>query len=74
MRTIDRDSLERGPVPLVATLGTTYRKGMAAQFFGMHLNPVQETLTSESTIALGNKVEVLEVDEERNAEWERLFL
>ena len=40
--------------------------------FGMHLIPV-EGLAEGATVEVGAAVEVVEVDDERRAEWERLF-
>lgn len=72
MTTIDRDTLQRGPEPL-ATLSTFREREHGMRNFGMHLIPVAGTITETSMIGLGDTVEVLEVDEERRAEWERLF-
>lgn len=72
MTTIDRTSLERGPEPL-ATLSEFRERAKGMRNFGMHLIPVADTLTASSALTLGDKVEVLEYDAERLAEWERLF-
>ena len=72
MTTIDRDSLGRGPEPL-ATMNE-FRERSGQRNFGMHLIPVASTCGADGTIIrVGDKVEILEYDEERKAEWERLF-
>lgn len=83
MTTIDRTSLDRGPEPL-ATLSTFRERAHGQRNFGMHLIPVikQDTAVaadkndddvSPTMICVGDKVEVLEYDEERLAEWKKLF-
>lgn len=70
MTTIDRDTLERGPEPLT-TLGTFRQRENGQKNFGMHMIPVSSTM--ESTVRIGDKIHILEYDEERKAEWKRLF-
>lgn len=70
MTTIDRDGLERGPEPL-ATLSTFRERSNGQRNFGMHLIPVAGQNNLE--IEVGDDMEVVEYDEERRAEWQRLF-
>lgn len=70
MTTIDRDTLKRGPEPLT-TLGTFRERENGQRNFGMHMIPVSSTM--ESTVRVGDKIHILEYDEERKAEWTRLF-
>jgi len=70
MTTIDRDSLARGPEPL-ATLDT-FRDRDGQRNFGMHMVPVAP-IAGDNVIRLGDKLEILEYDEKRKAEWEKLF-
>ena len=70
MTTIDRDSLARGPEPL-ATL-STFRERAGQRNFGMHLVPVAP-IGGDNVIRVGDKLEILEYDETRKAEWEKLF-
>ena len=72
MTTIDRDTLERGPEPL-ATLSSFRERDKGMRNFGMHLIPVEETILEGSTIAVDDEIEILECDNERRKEWERLF-
>jgi hypothetical protein len=72
MTTIDRDSLDRGPEPL-ATLSTFRERANGMRNFGMHLIPVKGGIPEEPTITVDDEVEILEYDEERRAEWKRLF-
>ena len=69
MTTIDRASLARGPEPL-ATL-STFRERAGQRNFGMHMIPVAST--TNNIIRIGDKLEILEYDKERKAEWEKLF-
>jgi len=75
MTTIDRDSLLRSAEPL-ATLNI-FREGAHGQRnFGMHLIPDPATLmnrTHDGIIQVGDKVTVLEYDEERQKEWMENF-
>lgn len=71
MTTIDRDSLKRGPEPL-ATLSTFRERAHGQRNFGMHLVPVGP-FTADNQVCVGDEVEILEYDEERKAEWKRLF-
>uniref|UniRef100_A0A7S2WCJ0 MOSC domain-containing protein n=1 Tax=Eucampia antarctica TaxID=49252 RepID=A0A7S2WCJ0_9STRA len=70
MTTIDRDTLQRGPEPL-ATLSTFRERTGGQRNFGMHMIPVPSTMGT--TVQLGDKIHILEYDEERKAEWKRLF-
>jgi uncharacterized protein YcbX len=73
MTTIDRDSLERSSEPL-ATLSTFRERAAGQRNFGMHLIPVVLAPNAiNNKICVGDKLEILEYDEERKAEWERLF-
>eukprot|EP00242_Pyramimonas_sp_CCMP2087_P015780 CAMPEP_0198209092 /NCGR_PEP_ID=MMETSP1445-20131203/12405_1 /TAXON_ID=36898 /ORGANISM="Pyramimonas sp., Strain CCMP2087" /LENGTH=334 /DNA_ID=CAMNT_0043882727 /DNA_START=111 /DNA_END=1112 /DNA_ORIENTATION=- len=68
MTTIDRDSLARGPEPL-ATLDT-FRDRDGQRNFGMHMVPVAPVpVAGDNVIRLGDKLEILEYDETRKAEW-----
>ena len=75
MTTIDRKTLERGPEPL-ATL-STFRERKGQRNFGVHMIPVSNTSieSNESSllVEMGQKIEVIEYDEERLEEWRRLF-
>lgn len=70
MTTIDRDSLARGPEPL-ATLSTFRERDAAQRNFGMHLIPVASTCPA--TLKVGDTIEVLEYNADRQAEWKKLF-
>jgi uncharacterized protein YcbX len=83
MTTIDRETLERGPEPL-ATLSTFRERSNGQRNFGMHMIPIitapnakqqgtTEESSSSSLVRVGDTLEVLEFDEERLAEWKRLF-
>lgn len=72
MTTIDRDSLERCGEPL-KTLSTFRERENGQRNFGMHLIPVRPWELKGEQIFVGDRVEVLEYDEERRAEWMRLF-
>jgi hypothetical protein len=41
--------------------------------FGMHLIPVEGGIPQGATITVDDEVEILEYDEERRAEWEKLY-
>ena len=71
MTTIDRDTLQYGPEPL-ATLSTFRERANGQRNFGMHCIAAEGT-PSGARIAVGDKVEILEYDEERRGEWLRLF-
>lgn len=71
MTTIDRDTLKRGPEPL-ATLSTFREREHGMRNFGMHLIPVLP-IPEGATITVDDEVEILEYDEDRLAEWKRLF-
>ena len=72
MTTIDRDSLQRGPEPL-ATLSEFRERAKGMRNFGMHLIPCPETVGQGGvTISVHDKVEVLEYDPERQAEFLRV--
>jgi len=72
MTTIDRDSLERCGEPL-STLSTFRERDNGQRNFGMHLIPARPWELKEERISVGDEVEILEYDEERKAEWMRLF-
>ena len=72
MTTIDRDSLERCGEPL-STLSTFRERENGQRNFGMHLIPDKPWELTEERISVGDEVEILEYDEERRAEWMRLF-
>jgi uncharacterized protein YcbX len=72
MTTIDRDTLERGPEPL-ATLSTFRERDQGMRNFGMHLIPVEDSLKEGATISVDDEVEILEYDEDRLAEWTKLY-
>lgn len=70
LTTIDRDTCERGPEPL-ATLSTFRERAHGQRNFGMHMIPVASTCPN--TINVGDTIEILEYDDERLAEWKKLF-
>ena len=73
MTTIDRDSLERCGEPL-STMNSFRERDNGQRNFGMHLIPARPwELGEEDRISVGDEVEVLEYDEQRKAEWMRLF-
>jgi uncharacterized protein YcbX len=73
MTTIDRDTLKRSGEPL-NTLSSFRERENGQRNFGMHMIPVLENVESEGmVISVGDKVEILEYDEERRSEWMRLF-
>ena len=72
MTTIDRDTLERGPEPL-ATLSTFRERDQGMRNFGMHLIPVEDSVKEGATISVDDEVEILEYDEDRLAEWTKLY-
>ncbi|KAL7554714.1 hypothetical protein ACHAWF_018237 [Thalassiosira exigua] len=73
MTTIDRDTLERCGEPL-STLSTFRERKNGQRNFGMHLIPIlNDAGSDDAVISVGDKVEILAYDEERKAEWERLF-
>lgn len=72
MTTVDRDTLERSSEPL-ATLGTFRLRENGQRNFGMHLIPVPGTVGNNSIIQVGDALQILEYDAERQAEWKRLF-
>jgi len=82
MTAIDRDSLERngcGGEPL-ATLSTFREREGGQRNFGMHLIPVMKgdddgngPGNSLPEVFVGDKIEVLEYDENRRAEWSMSF-
>jgi uncharacterized protein len=79
MTTIDRKTLARGPEPL-ATLSEFRERAHGQRNFGMHLIAVPQTLGGGPdgtgggvTIKVGDKVEVLEYDDDRKDEWTELF-
>ena len=76
MTTIDRDTLQRSAEPLT-TLGSFRERKNGQRNFGMHLIPAGldgiEGKVDVGIISVGDTVEILEYDEERRAEWVRLF-
>jgi len=76
MTTIDRITLKRGPEPL-ATLSTFRERENGMRNFGMHMTSVSDTASMEYTetslVHVGQKLEVLEYDQQRLKEWKRLF-
>ena len=72
MTTIDRETLERGPEPL-ATLNTFRERSNGMRNFGMHLIPVADSITEQSTITVDDEVEIVSYDDERRKEWKELF-
>ena len=74
MTTFDRDSLKRSYEPL-ATMNEFRERDGGERNFGMHLIPCDSAGVDACTalVHVGAKVEVLEYDVERRAEWERLF-
>jgi len=72
MTTVNRDTLERSSEPL-ATLGTFRLRENGQRNFGMHLIPVPGTVGNNSIIQVGDALQILEYDAERQAEWKRLF-
>ncbi|KAL7499074.1 hypothetical protein ACHAWT_006973 [Skeletonema menzelii] len=72
MTTIDRDTLERCGEPL-ATLGNFRERENGQRNFGMHLIPARPWELKQARVFVGDEVEILEYDEERRAEWIRIF-
>ena len=75
MTTIDRDTLKRCGEPL-NTLSTFRERDHGMRNFGMHLIPVLDNGDNENNmghISVGDSIEILEYDEDRRAEWTRLF-
>lgn len=73
MTTIDRDTLKRCGKPL-NTLSSFRERENGQRNFGVHMIPVLENVESEGmVISVGDKVEILEYNEERRSEWMRLF-
>jgi len=73
MTTIDRDTLKRSGEPL-NTLSCFRERSNGQRNFGMHLIPLLENAESEELIiSVGDKIEILEYDEERRSEWMQLF-
>lgn len=72
MTTVDRDTLERSGEPL-ATLSTFRERANGMRNFGMHLIPVEGGIPQGATITVDDEVEILEYDEERRSEWEKLY-
>ena len=70
MTTIDRDTLRRCGEPL-NTLSTFRERANGQRNFGMHMIPVKGSEGKD--VVLGDKVEILEYDEERRREWAVLF-
>ena len=70
MTTIDRDTLTHGPEPL-ATLSTFRERANGQRNFGMHMIPAEGSFGER--VAVGGEVRVIEYDEARRAEWQRLF-
>ena len=75
MTTIDRDTLKRCGEPLT-TLSTFRERDNGMRNFGMHLIPVLDNGDNENNmgnISVGDSIEILQYDEDRRAEWIRLF-
>jgi len=77
MTTIDRDTLSRTLEPLL-TLAKFRKRENNMKNFGVHLVPVVPQGQTASSMAngeihVGDEMEVLEYDEERRAEWSKLF-
>ena len=73
MTTIDRDTLKRCGEPL-STLSTFRERDHGQRNFGMHLIPCNNIMDNgKRVVCVGDEVEILEYDEERKAEWMRLF-
>lgn len=73
MTTIDRDNLGRSGDVLSALSSFRERKN-GQRNFGMHIIPVEGSITSgRNKISVGDEVEILEYDDDRRAEWMRLF-
>ena len=72
MTTIDRDTLAHGPEPL-ATLSTFRERANGQRNFGMHLIPIHPSKSAGTKIRAGDKVRIIEYDQERRREWQRLF-
>jgi len=71
MTTIDRDTLKRCGEPL-STLSTFRERDNGQRNFGMHIIPCNME-NGQRVVCVGDEVEILEYDEERRAEWMRLF-
>lgn len=72
MTTIHRDTLARGSEPL-ATLSEFRERDHGMRNFGMHLIPCQDGIPEGATITVDDEVEILEYNEERRAEYLKLF-
>merc|ERR1711920_42196 len=72
MTTIDRDTLERSNEPM-ATLSKFREREQGCRNFGMHLIPCAESCGSACQISTNDVVQVIEYDEARKEEWERLY-
>mmetsp|Transcript_19154 Transcript_19154/g.30008 ORF Transcript_19154/g.30008 Transcript_19154/m.30008 type:complete len:405 (+) Transcript_19154:170-1384(+) len=79
MTTIDRDTLLRKGGEPLKTLGEFRERQNGQRNFGMHLIPVLDGDKMKgggdgaNNIKVGDDFEILEFDDERQAEWKRLF-
>ncbi|EJK65273.1 hypothetical protein THAOC_13884 [Thalassiosira oceanica] len=72
MTTIDRDSLNRRGGEPLKTLSTYRERANGQRNFGVHLIPI--SVSGTSSIKVGDKVEVLEFDRDRQIEWKQKHL
>ena len=72
MTTIDRDSLNRRGGEPLKTLGTYRERANGQRNFGVHLFP--SSVGGSCSIKVGDKVEVLEFDDDRLIEWKQKHL
>ena len=70
MTTIDRETLEYSAEPL-ATLSTFRERANGQRNFGIHMIPV-EGVPEGALISVGGTVEIVEYDDARREEWQRL--
>lgn len=71
MTTIDRETLVYGPEPL-ATLSEFRERANGQRNFGIHMIPA-EGVPEGALISLRSEVEIMEYDDARFEEWQRLF-
>jgi uncharacterized protein YcbX len=71
MTTVDRETLAYGPEPL-ATLSTFRERAHGQRNFGIHLIPVED-IPEGAQMSTGASVEIVEYDQARREEWQRLF-
>ena len=72
MTTIDRDSLNRRGGEPLKTLSTYRERANGQRNFGVHLIP--SSVSGSSSIQVGDTVEVLEFDDDRQIEWKQKHL